>query len=1050
MHSDIVCISETWLDSSIPDNAVEIPDYSIHRNDRNRHGGGVAVYVTNGLTVKRRPDLEHYDCESVWLEIITERKCLLLGTYYRPPISQGNRNNIVDSFTVKLHATLLTAIATNPDCLLVVGDFNDRCRQWDDGHSNSEMGLKLFDLINIYNLTQVITEPTRYDINAQYILDLMITDAPGLLSKVSVTPPIANLDHCIISCSLAFNFIHEKAYSRKIWDYEKGNYEGLNATLRNNMNTIILYEPTIDTMVDKFNSVLLECASYFIPNRTITVRPRDKPYITHECRRADRIRNRWHKIFQRTRSPLHYDIFRERRREAKQMRQVAKIDCHNRLMAKLSGDHIHPKDYWKTIKSVMGVKVKPTIGTLTVNGNEIANTKNKADIFNNYFATQSTLDDTPRAMPPLLMTTRHRLGNVKTTQAEVERIIHALDISKANGPDLISARLIKSTGAVIGGTISRLFNLSFETGKVPKAWKEANITPVYKKGERHIVTNYRPISLLSIVGKVQEKVVFKALYDFCHKHMLLTWRNSGFKPKDSATNQLHIVTHQIYNALEHGNDVNIAFLDISKAFDRVWHIGLLHKLRTLGVCGTLIDWLSDYLTCRKQRVVINGTSSDWILIKAGVPQGSILGPLLFLIYVNDIIYDIRSDIFLYADDTILMRVVTDPLEDTRIMNNDLELLNAWSKQWAVTFSPAKSHQLIVTRKMAKLNYAKLQLDGTDIKRVQSHRHLGMIFTENFSWEDHIRDRVSKASPTLNTLVRCSRIIPRIVKENIYKTFIRPILEYGCTIYDNCPIYVSNYLERTQRSAALACTGAYKDTSHAELLHELAWPPLTIRRNYHKLCQLHQIVYGTCPSYLSELLPLERPEGPYQLRHVNKLKLPRMRTVSYGKSFLPSTIRLWNALTTHIRSCASRNTFKEALKRDLFPKPNRLFSYGSGEGPINHARLRMGLSALNQHRWKYNYIRDTTCPSCNHKQEGSVHFFLECPTYRASRYNLLQSVNLFVGDILPDIDHIQTRRAKEALINILLRGDDRLDGATNRAIFDSVQNYIISTKRMTRS
>jgi hypothetical protein len=228
-------------------------------------------------------------------------------------------------------------------------------------------------------------------------------------------------------------------------------------------------------------------------------------------------------------------------------------------MTKLSGDHIHPKDYWKTIKSVMGVKVKPTIGTLTVNGNEIANTKNKADIFNNYFATQSTLDDTPRAMPPLLMTTRHRLGNVKTTQAEVERIIHALDISKANGPDLISARLIKSTGAVIGGTISRLFNLSFETGKVPKAWKEANITPVYKKGERHIVTNYRPISLLSIVGKVQEKVVFKALYDFCHKHMLLTWRNSGFKPKDSATNQLHIVTHQIYNALEHGNDVNIAF-----------------------------------------------------------------------------------------------------------------------------------------------------------------------------------------------------------------------------------------------------------------------------------------------------------------------------------------------------------------------------------------------------------------------------------------------------------------------------------------------------------
>ena len=241
------------------------------------------------------------------------------------------------------------------------------------------------------------------------------------------------------------------------------------------------------------------------------------------------------------------------------------------------------------------------------------------------------------------------------------------------------------------------------------------------------------------------------------------------------------------------------------------------KMRTPGVCGRLIAWLSDYLSNRKQRVVINGRSSDWIIIEAGVPQGSILGPLLFLIYINDIIYDIRSDIYLYADDTILIRVVTNPLEDTRIMNNDLEMINDWSKQWTVKFSPAKSKQLIVTSKPARINYAELQLDGTEIKRVKTHSHLGMIFTEKFSWESHIRDRVLKTAPTLNTLVRCSRIIPRIVKENIYKTLIRPVLEYGSTIYDNCPLYVSNYLEKSQRSAALACTCAYKDTSHTTLM-----------------------------------------------------------------------------------------------------------------------------------------------------------------------------------------------------------------------------------------
>ena len=129
MKSDIVCISETWLYNSIPDIAVDIPDYDIHRNDRNRHGGGVAVYVTSALVVKRRLDLEHNDCESVWLEILTDRKHIMLGTYYRSPVSQGNRSNTVDNFINKLHATLLSALATNPDCLLLVGDFNERCRQ---------------------------------------------------------------------------------------------------------------------------------------------------------------------------------------------------------------------------------------------------------------------------------------------------------------------------------------------------------------------------------------------------------------------------------------------------------------------------------------------------------------------------------------------------------------------------------------------------------------------------------------------------------------------------------------------------------------------------------------------------------------------------------------------------------------------------------------------------------------------------------------------------------------------------------------------------------
>ena len=229
-----------------------------------------------------------------------------------------------------------------------------------------------------------------------------------------------------------------------------------------------------------------------------------------------------------------------------------------------------------------------------------------------------------------------------------------MDSSKANGPDEISIKLLQMTNPVISGSLAKLFNNSFTQGKVASKWKQANVTPVYKKGDRQIVTNYRPISLISVLGKLQERIVFKSLFKFLSQNKLLTWHNSGFKPMDSAMNQLILVTHKIYTAIDNGQDVSIAFLDISKASDRVWHRGLVNKLKTIGIRGQLLKWLTDYLENRCQRVVINGVQSPWLTIKAGVPQGSILGPLLFLVYVNDIVTNITSDIYLYADDTILM------------------------------------------------------------------------------------------------------------------------------------------------------------------------------------------------------------------------------------------------------------------------------------------------------------------------------------------------------------------------------------------------------------
>ena len=209
----------------------------------------------------------------------------------------------------------------------------------------------------------------------------------------------------------------------------------------------------------------------------------------------------------------------------------------------------------------------------------------------------------------------------------------------------------------------------------PNIWKEANVSPIYKKDDPSLVSNYRPISLLSTVGKVMEKVIHKHMFNFLKEHEVLTRLQSEFVPGDSTANQLVDIYNTFCKALDDGKEVRAVFCDISKAFDRVWHKGLLFKLKQSGIGSTLLQWLANYLLHRKQRVLIPGGSSDWLPIGAGVPQGSILGPLLFLIYINDIVMHINSTVRLFADDTSLYLIVDDPVEAARCLNADLALIH---------------------------------------------------------------------------------------------------------------------------------------------------------------------------------------------------------------------------------------------------------------------------------------------------------------------------------------------------------------------------------------
>ena len=267
-----------------------------------------------------------------------------------------------------------------------------------------------------------------------------------------------------------------------------------------------------------------------------------------------------------------------------------------------------------------------------------------------------------------------------------------------------------------------IFSNILLTSTYPDQWKLANVTPIFKKGDKQLIKNYRPISLLPICSKIFEKIISKNLYSYLNANNLLTKNQSGFRPGDSTTNQLLYLGNEIHQAFENPKslDVRAVFLDISKAFDQVWHDGLIFKLKQNGVSGSLLMFFQNYLNNRKQRVVLNGSYSGFSAVESGVPQGSVLGPLLFLIYINDLENDlernIKSNIKFFADDTMLFSIVKDPTISASDLNHDLNIIFQWAHQWKMEFNPDPTKQateVLFSCKKYSPNHPKLIFNGTD-------------------------------------------------------------------------------------------------------------------------------------------------------------------------------------------------------------------------------------------------------------------------------------------------------------------------------------------------
>ena len=370
--------------------------------------------------------------------------------------------------------------------------------------------------------------------------------------------------------------------------------------------------------------------------------------------------------------------------------------------------------------------------------------------------------------------------------------------------------------------------------------------PIHKKGDKQTLKNYRSVSLLPICSKIFERLIYNEMFGFFPYKGLISANKSGFKPGGSCINQLLSITHNIYKSFDDSYEVRGVFLDISKAFDKVWHDGLVFKLQENGISGNLLKVLKHFLTNIKQRVVLNGQSSSWTNVKAGVPQGSILGPLLFLTYVNDLANDLPSNTKLFADDTPLFFVIHDSVITTSELNSDLSRIKQWAFQWKMSFNPdpnKQAQEVIFSRKLKKVCHLPLRFNNNNVSQVSSQKHLGLTLDNRLTFDEHLTNVSNKISKTIGLLRKLQNILPRPALFTRYKRFIRPHLDYGDIIYDQAyKVSFHQKLESIQYNAALALTRAIRGSSREKLYQELGLGSLQLRRWYRKLCCFYKYIY----------------------------------------------------------------------------------------------------------------------------------------------------------------------------------------------------------------
>jgi len=902
VNPDAIVITESWCNENISNTVLQIkgyflsPDLRKDRDDNPRGiGGGILVYVKNNLHILCHDNLSDFNQYCNFTVVNNQRQKVTIFAVYRSPNSTALNND-----------SLLNLISnvTEKSCVFI-GDFNYPHINWNTGTSESKKGSDFDNILTSNNFNQVVNYATHIKGN---ILDLVFSNEPDLILYSRPIGRLGTSDHEIIEVGLNLSK-GTQSEERCFLDWSKADIQSMNNYLDN-----IDWEVEIATLSTemawiKFKSELLSTQENWVPTRKS--RTKNQPiWMDLQTLKLIKRKQRQWKTYKTTRSVEDWERYRTTEISTKKEIRKAKRRFEVRLSKKNNNKNAEFRRYVKS-KSTTKNPIGPLIDG---SGGMVSGDKEMAFILNTHFSNVFTREDSESVPILTIRENTPELNTVLFLLSDIKNTIKNLKDYSAPGPDLISSRLLKSVRDAITLPLQMIFNKSMTSGSVPSDWREAVVIPIFKKGTKGDPGNYRPISLTSIVCKVMETIIKEKVVAHLSRNKLIYSSQHGFTKKRSCTTNLLEFFEVVTKTIDQGVPVDVVYLDFAKAFDKVPRMRLVEKMRSNNIQGELISWISNWLSNRRQRVRVGEFYSDWTSVDSGVPQGSVLGPEAFRIYINDIDDAIRSVecINKFADDTKIAKQIRSE-EDRQSLQSALDNLYEWTVTWDMRFNVSKCKIVHVGRNNPKYTY---NIGGETLNSDSNEKDIGVLITENLKPSLQCQKSSNSSMAVLNQILRSFTYRDRLTYINLYKTYVRPHLEFSSPAWNPWTTRDEDIIEKVQIKAIKQVSGL-KSNTYEERLKELDLTTLKDRRLRADLIQTYKIISGADDVDRRIWFMLNGDEERRVTRESEKpLNITGMvSNLDIRKYFFTNrVIKPWNSLPDNIQHAATVNQFKHLYDR----------------------------------------------------------------------------------------------------------------------------------------